>query len=264
MGLELGLAKKRVLITASTKGIGYAAAKAFLTNGSRVVVSSSNEENVRAAVSSLSALGEVYGYKADIRLKEDVEGLVGFAVAKLGGLDVLVYVAGSPPPGVFMEKTYEDWDEASRLLVLSATYIAKLTAQQMISQGSGGSMVFLSSYVIKEPAPNLALSDVCRISIAGLVRTLARELGPMKIRVNGVMPGYIATQRVEEVLRDTAKRLNTTPQRALEELQRRIPLGYVGKPEELANVVLFLASNMSSYVTGAMIPVDGGILNSVF
>jgi len=264
MVLEFGLVGKRVLVTASSKGIGFAVAKAFLLNGSRVVISSSNGENVRRAVDSLASLGEVHGFTADLRSKNDIDGLIEYASSKLGGLDTLVYVAGSPSPGVFMEKTYEDWEEASRLLVLSATYTAKLVAQKMLSQGSGGSMILLSSYVIKEPVPNLALSDVCRISVAGLVRTLARELGPWKIRVNGVMPGYIATQRVEQVLKDTAKRLNVSPQQALESLVKQIPLGYVGTPEELANVVLFLASSLSSYVTGAMIPVDGGLLNSVF
>jgi 3-oxoacyl-[acyl-carrier protein] reductase len=264
MVFQLGLRGKRVVVTASSKGIGFTAARAMLDNGARVVVSSSNAANLERAVAALSGIGEVYGYQADLRSKDNMDGLVGYAVSRLGGIDVLVYVTGSPKPGVFMEKTYEDWEEAARLLVLSAAYMARNVGRQMISQGGGGAMVFLSSYVIREPEPSLALSDVCRISVAGLVRTLARELGPKGIRVNGVMPGYIATERVREVLEHQARKMNTTYDEALGSLVRQIPLGRIGSPEELANVILFLASDLSSYVTGAMIPVDGGILRSVF
>ena len=117
----------------------------------------------------------------------------------LGGIDVLAYVTGSPSPGTVMEKNYDEWEYAARLLTISPAYLARKVAEVMIEKKTKGKMVFSASLVVREPSPNLALSDVCRVSILGLVRTLARELAPKGIRVNAILPGYIKTGRIHEL-----------------------------------------------------------------
>ena len=262
MPLASGLRDARVLVTAASQGIGYGCAEAFLGEGARVVINSSNSERLAAAVARLRARGEVHGVVADLARHADLDRLLAETVERLGGLDTLVYVTGSPHPGVFLEQGFEDWERAAALLVVSPSYLARKAAEAMLERSNHGRMVFLTSVAIREPIANLATSSVCRIAVAGLVRTLARELGPKGIRVNGVVPGYIRTARVEEVTRDAARRRGIPPEEALQGLEREIPLGRIGSPEELARAVVFLGSDLSSYVTGAMLPVDGGYLRS--
>jgi len=263
MPIGSGLAGARVLVTASSQGIGLGCARAFLEEGARLVVNSSNAEHVRAAVDRLRPLGPVDGIVADLASRADLERLVDHAVATLGGLDTLVYVTGSPRPGVFLEQGYEDWDRAAALLVVSPAYLARRVADQMIAQGTGGRMVFLTSTAIREPIANIATSSVCRIAVAGLVRTLARELGPHQIRVNGIVTGYTLTDRIREVAEDRARREGRSPEAVLKEMTASVPLGRFASTEELARVAVFLGSEMSSYVSGAMLPVDGASLRSV-
>jgi len=259
---EPPLKGSRVLVTAASQGIGFGAARAFLAEGARVVVNSSNEGRLRQATESLASVGSVQGVVADLREKAGLDHLLSETVRLLGGLDTLVYVTGSPKPGTFMEQGYEEWDAASRLLVVSPAYLARRAAEAIAAGNHPGRMVFLASVAIREPIPTIATSSVCRIAIAGLVRTLARELGPKGIRVNGILPGYIATDRLGEVLEDSARRRGTSLEAERAALHREVPLGRVGTTEELARAIVFLGSEASSYVSGALLPVDGGLLRS--
>lgn len=261
--METGLRNARVLVTGASRGIGRAAAAAFLAEGARVVLNSSNRERLTAAVADLESRGEVHPVVADLRAEAEIDRLVREAVAALGGLDVLVYVTGSPRPGRAMEPSYADWLEASRLLLVSPAYLARRVAEGMIASGTAGRLVFSGSVSMREPIPTLATSNVARISLLGLVRTLARELGPRGLRVNGVLPGYIRTERIDEITADAARRNGTDPKAELRALEAQVPLGRLGEPEELARVFLFLASPLSSYVSGAVVPVDGALLRSV-
>ncbi len=263
MGIDLELAGQRVLVTGASQGIGYAAARALLEEGARVVINSSQPDRLARAVRALSTLGPVHGIVADLRHPSDLERLIGESTEHLGGLDVLVYVTGGPAPGRAMELDYAAWQRAAELLAVSPAYLSRLAAERMISNPRGGRIVLLGSLTMREPIPTLALSNVMRISLLGLVRTLARELGPKRVRVNGILPGYIDTERIREIFEDTARRQAISPAEARARLEREIPLGRLGDPAELARVIAFLASDASSYVTGAVLPVDGGILRSV-
>ncbi|MCI4372095.1 MAG: SDR family oxidoreductase [Thermoplasmata archaeon] len=263
MPLASGLRGARVLVTAASQGIGYAAARAFLGEGARVVINSSNPDRLKSAVGRLEPHGEVHGVVADLTRQEDLDRLLLETVARLGGIDTLVYLTGAPPPGIFMEQGFQDWTRAAGLMVVGPAYLARKTAEAMLAAHTAGRMVFLGSVAMREPIPNLATSSVCRIAMSGLVRTLARELGPTGIRVNGILPGYIRTGRIDELAADTAQRRGTTVEVVLREMESDVPLGRIGSPEELANAIVFLGSEMSSYVTGTLLAVDGGRLRSV-
>ncbi|HKS59414.1 MAG TPA: SDR family oxidoreductase [Thermoplasmata archaeon] len=263
MPLTTGLSGARVLVTAASQGIGFGAAQAFLGEGARVVINSSNPERLGRAVRSLEPHGEVHGVVADLKEQAALDALVAETRRLLGGLDTLVYVTGSPTPGLFMEQDYASWERAARIMVVSPAYLARRAAELMLNGTTGGRMVFLASFAIREPIANIATSNVCRIAIAGLVRTLARELGPRGIRVNGVLPGYIGTDRVEEVFADQGRRRGLSAAAVRAELEHEIPLGRIGTPEELARSIVFLGSDLSAYVSGALLPVDGAYLHSV-
>ncbi|HVB12986.1 MAG TPA: SDR family oxidoreductase [Nitrososphaerales archaeon] len=263
MPLSTGLKNQRILVTAASQGIGFGVARAFLGEGARVVINSSNKERLDKAKAELSKLGEVHSIVADLSSRDGIEDIVSKTVEYLGGIDTLAYVTGSPARGAIMEKSYEEWEGAARLLTVSPAYLGRKVGEVMSSSNTKGRMVFSSSFAIREPTANLALSNVCRVAIFGLVRSLARELGPKGIRVNGIMQGYVKTARVDTLVGDAMKRKGITEKQAIDEITSQIPLCYIGTTEEIAKSFLFLGSEMSSYVSGAMLPVDGALLKSV-
>ncbi len=264
MPFDPHLKDKRVLVTAASQGIGLGAARAFVKEGARVVINSSNADRLGKAVSELQELGSAQGVVADLRRHAELDRLVAESREFLGGFDTFVYVTGSPATGVFMEQDYDAWSRAAELMVVSPAYLARRVAEAMLEGGRPGQMVFLGSISMREPIPAIATSSVCRIAVAGLVRTLSRELGPKRIRVNGILPGYVQTPRTDEVTKANAARLGISVAEARAQLEREIPLGRIGTTEELARAVVFLGSELSSYVSGALLPVDGGILRSVY
>lgn len=260
--MVFNLEGKRILVTASTRGIGRGIAEVLLREGCKVVISGRTRESLEPALESLSSIGEVYGLEGDLRVREDVERLVRFAVGKLGGLDALVYVTGPPKTGSFEDLTLEDWEDSVKLLLLSAIWITRETLPHLLE--SRGSIVYLTSTAIREPIPSITLSNVVRLSIAGLTKSLAKELGSKGVRVNMVMPGWIETERVLEVVRSISTFEGTLPEDVVSRIKREIPIGRMGKPEEIGYLVAFLISDYASYINGASIPVDGGLLNHIF
>ncbi len=255
----------RVLISASSRGIGFGIAKVLVSMGANVVINGRNAERLRRAVEELKGIGRgrAYGVRADISVREEAEKLVDEAVKHLGGLDSLVYITGPPKPGYFTELSLEDWGKGVDLLIMSAIWITK-RALPYLEESSNPSIVYLTSIAVKEPIPNIALSNTLRISIQGLAKTLAGELGPRGIRVNTVLPGYIYTDRVEQLIRDRMERTGRSREEILREINSSIPLRRIGKPEEVGYLVAFLISRYASYIHGASIPIDGGRLKTVF
>ncbi len=254
----------RVLVTASSRGIGYGIAKVLVSMGARVVINGRDEERLSRAVEELKSMGgEAYGVRADLTVREEAEKLVDETARLLNGLDALVYVTGPPKPGFFTDLSLDDWEYGIRLLIKSALWVTR-KALPYLFESSNPSITYLSSIAVKEPIPNIALSNTLRISIHGLAKTLARELGPRGVRVNTVLPGYIYTSRVEQLIRDRMERYGKTREEVVNEIISDIPLGRIGKPEEVGYLVAFLISKYASYITGAAIPVDGGRLKTVF
>ncbi len=260
--MDLGLKDKRVIVTASTKGIGFAVAKEFLREGARVVISSRSKENVEKALEKLAEYKDrVYGLTVDLTREEDIEKLFKQAIEFLGGLDILVYNVGGPKPGRFIDLEMKDWEHGVRLLLLSAV---KCTYEALKYMSKGGSIVFLASYAIREPIPEIVLSNSIRIGLAGLVRSLAGELGPKGIRVNMVLPGLTLTERIIEVARKKAGLEGKSVDEVIKDMTKDVPLGRPASPEEIAHPVVFLASEAASYIHGATLLVDGGIVKHVF
>ncbi|MDP8002796.1 MAG: SDR family oxidoreductase [Caldisphaera sp.] len=251
----------KIIVTASTKGIGYGISKVLLENGNDVVISGHNERNLESALDSLKSYGKIHGILADLRNINDIKNLVDESINILKGLDALVYVAPPPKPGNFEDTPIEAWDEAVKSLLLSAVWITKISLPYI--KESKGSYVYLSSFAIKEPQENLILSNVVRISLAGLTKSLSKELGKYGIKVNMIMPGWIETERVEEVVNSKTKKEGKDKKDIIKEIEFEIPLKRMAKPEEIGDLVNYLIAK-NTYVSGASIPFDGGLLNSVF
>lgn len=262
--LSIDLSGRLAFTTASSKGIGFGVARVLAKAGADVILLSRSKENLKRAKEKLKAESdvEVSYIVADLTRREDLERTVK-ELGDIGEPDIFFFSTGGPKPGYFMEMDMEDWEGAVKLLLYPAVYLTRALVPAMERKGFGR-IVYSTSVAIKEPIPNIALSNVVRISMAGLVRTLAKELGPKGITVNGVMPGIIRTDRMIGLAEDRAKREGKTVEEALQEYAKPIPLGRLGEPEEIGYLVAFLASELGSYINGAMIPVDGGRLNSVF
>jgi 3-oxoacyl-[acyl-carrier protein] reductase len=262
--MEIRLNGKLAFTTASSKGIGFGVAKVLAMAGADVILLSRSEENLKRAQARIKELTgrKPFYIVADLTKRKDLEKSVK-EIADIGDIDIFFFSTGGPKPGYFMEMGMEDWEKAVNLLLYPAVYLTKALLPKMIEK-KWGRIIYSTSVAIKEPIPNIALSNVVRISMAGLVKTLAKEVGKYGITVNGILPGIIRTDRVVQLAKDRAVREGKTLEEALSEYTKSIPLGRLGEPEEIGYLVAFLASEYGSYINGAMIPVDGGRLNSVF
>ncbi|NPA97965.1 MAG: SDR family oxidoreductase [Crenarchaeota archaeon] len=255
----------RVLVTASSRGIGFGIAKVLVREGAKVVISSRNRERLYRALHELNSIGsgEAYAVQADLTRREDIERLVKETVDRLGGLDALVYVTGPPRPGRFQDLELDDWEYGVRLLIMSAVWLTYYSLPYIV-ESANPSITYVTSVAVREPIETIALSNTLRISVHGLVKTLARELGRKNVRVNAVLPGYIYTDRIKEIASDKASRTGKSIDEVINDMVKEVPLGRIGKPEEVGYLVAFLISRYASYINGASIPIDGGLLRSVF
>lgn len=265
--MDLGLRGKVALVAAASKGLGYAIALELSREGARVAICGRDEAAIAAAAERIAGetRGEVLPVAADVSTADGCEAFVQSAVARYGGVDVLVVNAGGPPPGRFDELDDEAWRRAFDLTLMSAVRLTRLGLAQMRRRG-GGSIVYSTSTTVKQPIHylGLILSNSLRSSVHGMAKTLAADLAREGIRVNAVQPGRVATDRVAQLDADTARRQNTTPEAVRRRWEEQmIPMGRYGTPEEYAAAVVFLASPRASYITGVSLQVDGGMVPGV-
>ncbi|MEK5174913.1 SDR family oxidoreductase [Heyndrickxia sp. FSL W8-0496] len=261
--MELGLKGKTALVMASSQGLGKAIAKGFVKEGVNVLIASRNVDQLKIVKEELSSLGDakVDYIGCDITKPNQIEAMIQKLSIDYGALDILINNAGGPPAGSFEDLTDDEWQQSFELNLLS--YIRIIRGALPLLKRNGGKIINIASSSIKEPISGLILSNTFRTGIVGLSKTLAIELAKYNILVNTVGPGRIATDRVKHLDELNAKKNGLTIEEIEESEKETIPLGRYGEPEEFANMVVFLASEANSYVTGSSFLVDGGKIKSI-
>jgi 3-oxoacyl-[acyl-carrier protein] reductase len=256
--MNLGLKGKRALVLAASRGLGYACARGLAQEGCDLVICSRDEQRIQAAAAQIRADtgARVEALSADVSSPAQAERLVAAAVAAYGGLEILVHNAGGPPAGGFSAATEPQWVQAFEQNLMSLVRVAHAAVPEMKKAGYGRVLTIASSS-IKQPIPNLVLSNAFRAGVWGLAKTMSQELAPHGILVNVIAPGRISTERIEELDMANASRTGKPVDEVRKASVASIPIGRLGNPEEFANLVVFLASERASYISGQGIFVDG-------
>jgi 3-oxoacyl-[acyl-carrier protein] reductase len=258
--MDLGLAGKVALVTAASKGMGRACAMGLAAEGAKVVMCARTEGDLKTAAEEIRARtkAEVVAVPADVTSQDDVTALVDRAVKSFGGVDILVANAGGPPRGYFEDMTDAQWQGAFDVSLLSVVRLVRGVLPSMKAR-RWGRILTIQSVSVKQPIPELLLSNAVRPGVAGMMKTLAGQLGKDGITVNTVCPGKIMTDRFLGGQKLSGLSREEFLARAVED----VPVRRIGTPEEFASVVVFLASERASYVTGVAVQVDGGLVRGL-
>lgn len=253
--MDLGLAGRTYVVTGGTRGLGRASAATLVAEGANVVLSSRSQESVDEAVAALTASGpgRAVGIAADNADEHTAAALVAAAHEHFGGLHGALVSVGGPPPGSVLGRTDQEWRGAFESVFLGALRIAT-TVAHALPDGQGGSIALVLSTSAKAPVTGLGISNGLRPGLAMAVKDLADELGARDVRVNALLPGRLDTERVRE-LDDLSGDAEASRSRA----EGTIPLRRYGRPEEFGRAAAFLLSPAAGYLTGVMLPVDGGL-----
>jgi 3-oxoacyl-[acyl-carrier protein] reductase len=253
--MDLGLGGRGYLLTGASRGLGFAAAQALVADGARVLVSSRSADGVAAAVSTLGGEPSASGLAADLADPDAAARLVEVARDRLGRLDGALISVGGPAPGTVLDAPEDAWRAAVDSVLLGPLRLVKALVPHL---GDGSAIGFVLSTSVREPIPHLAVSNGLRPGLAMTAKALADELGPRGIRVLGLMPGRVATDRIVEIDERTGD-----AEAARRSSEASIPLRRYGRPEEFGRVAAFILSPAASYLTGTMIAVDGGVTRSL-
>ena len=258
--MDLQLNGKKALVTGASRGLGFATARGLAREGCNLVINSRNLESVTLAAGKLESetSARIVPLEGDVSVPGEPEHLVERTAAALGGLDLLVTNTAGPPPGPFESFDDAAWQSAIELTLLSHVRLIR-AALPHLKESPAASVLTITSYSVKQPVPNLLLSNSIRAATVGLTKTLALECGSEGIRFNSILPAWTETERVTELMAARAEANQTSIEEELRKQARESPFGRMGRPEEFANAAVFLLSPAASYITGVMLSVDGGM-----
>jgi len=252
------------MVGGASRGLGFACAEALAREGMRVALAARSGEQLWVAAERIAAAtgSETLPVPIDLSRSDGPKGFVSAAVERFGGVDLLVINTGGPPAGAFETLGDNAWQAAFDGILMCAVRLSRAVIPIMRSRG-GGRIVHNTSYTVKEPEPGLVLSNALRAAVVALAKTQSRELASDGILVNAICPGPFATERLDALIHDAATRTGAGAEELLKQWEQRVPLGRLLQPAELAELVVFLASPRSSGITGAVLPVDGGLLRGL-
>lgn len=263
--MDLHLTGKVVLVTASSLGIGRAAAELFVQEGCMVAICARSKDEL---LKTAEQIKKSYGIDAlwcvcDINSEKDIINTVEVVNKHYGPIDILVNNCGGPIQGPFETLSDENWIDATNQVLLSAIRFSRRVLPHM-KEKRWGRIVNVTSISVKQPVENLMLSNSLRAAVVGFAKTLSNEVGKFNITVNNVAPGYTLTNRLYEISVNKAKTAGESHEHVLAEMSKEVPLGRLGRPDEIAAAVVFLASEPGGYITGNTIQVDGGLFRGVY
>lgn len=260
--MDLGLQGKVALVAAASQGLGYGVARSLAQEGAHISMCSNDQAGLDDAARKLieDTGAQILALPCDLTKADNIQAWVDRTVERWGVVDALFINAGGPPPGLFKDLSDAQWQAAFELTLMSAVRMVRAALPHMTN---GGAILTSTSSSVREPIERLGLSTVMRSGVVGLVKTLADELAADGVRVNNLMPGRIATERIEFLDQATAKREGVSVEVVRARSITRIPLGRLGKTEEYGRAAAFLLSPAASYITGASLRVDGGMMRSI-
>ncbi len=261
--MDLGLRDRVALVCGASRGIAFAVADAMAREGARLAIVSRNSDALLSAAERLRAHGaEVLTVVSDLSDTAGTERVAEAVTARFGRADVLITNTGGPPTGAALEHDWSAWQRASELLLRSAVELTRAFVPAM-QANRWGRVVGITSFAVKQPQPSLVLSNSLRAAVTGFYRTLAEEVARDGVTVNTVLPGFTATERLDELATATISRLGITREAVFDRWRAQTPANRLGAPEEVAAMVAFLASEQAGFITGQAICVDGGAARSL-
>lgn len=262
--MDLGLKDRVAIVTGASQGIGKAIAEGLAAEGTSLVICARNIETLEKTTKYLRETykTQVIGLTADVTKAEDIDRLVKQAIGSFGHIDILVNNSGGPHATKFQSTPIEAWQHGIDLILMSVVNACRAVIPHMQTR-QWGRIINITSISVKQPINDLILSNSLRAGVVGLAKSLANELGKDNILVNNVCPGYTLTERLQELVNIRAKNNNIAQEQVVKQWETDVPIGRLAQPSEIADYVVFLASERASYINGTTVAVDGGLVKSI-
>jgi 3-oxoacyl-[acyl-carrier protein] reductase len=259
--MDFQLKGRVAIVTGASQGIGKAIAQALANEGVSLMICSRNSENLLKTAEEIreSSSSKVMSLPCDVAKPTDIKELVKQTIDTFGHIDILVNNYGGPPAGKFESVSLETWQASVDLILMSVINICREVIPYMQTR-KWGRIINVTSTSIKQPIGDLFISNTIRPAVIGLAKSLANDFAKDNILVNNVCPGYTLTQRLRDVVAIRAKKAQVTSEEIIAQMEKEVPLNRLAKPEEIANYVVFLASECASYITGTTLAIDGGLV----